>query len=194
MRAHWNNLYQYSFSASVFSSIRILQINWGVWGFKFLFLKNKFPLWIFMNVSKKYIILWRTHFISVVLGTSVSPCYVLPFWFPILTQTSSRVSANVPKVLKSHHILSLLFSRSVLSDSANPWTAARQAPLSVRFPRQEYLSGLPFPSPGDLSNPGIEPGSPALQVNIFYHLSHQESRIRWEQVQNESSTEMCSGR
>jgi len=33
---------------------------------------------------------------------------------------------------------------------------------------QEYLSGLPFPSPGDLSDPGIEPGSPALQVNIFF--------------------------
>ena len=59
-----------------------------------------------------------------------------------------------------------------------PWTVAHQAPLSMGFSRQEYLSGLPFPSPGDLSDPGIEPGSPALQVNIFYHLSHQESRIR----------------
>ena len=47
---------------------------------------------------------------------------------------------------------------------ATPWTVDRQAPLSISFPRQEYWSGLPFPSPGDLSDPGIEPGSPALQV------------------------------
>ena len=42
-----------------------------------------------------------------------------------------------------------------------PWTIAHQAPLSVGFSRQEYLSGLPFPSPGDLPNPGMEPTSPA---------------------------------
>ena len=46
----------------------------------------------------------------------------------------------------------------------DPWTAARQAPLSMGFPRQEYWSGLPLPSPGHLPDPGIEPGSPALQV------------------------------
>ena len=39
------------------------------------------------------------------------------------------------------------------------WTAARQAPLSTRFSRQEYWSGLPFPTPGDLPDPGIEPTS-----------------------------------
>ena len=43
-----------------------------------------------------------------------------------------------------------------------PWTVAYQAPLSVGFSRQEYWTGLPFPSPGELPNPGIEPGSPAL--------------------------------
>ena len=42
------------------------------------------------------------------------------------------------------------------------WTVAHQAPPSMRFPKQEYWSGLPFPSPGDLPDPGIEPGSPAL--------------------------------
>ena len=45
----------------------------------------------------------------------------------------------------------------------DPWTAARQAPLSMGFPRQEYWSGLPLPSPGHIPDPGIEPGSPALQ-------------------------------
>ena len=48
-----------------------------------------------------------------------------------------------------------------------PWTAAYQAPLSMGFSRQEYWSGLPFPSPGDLSNPGIEPGSLALQADAL---------------------------
>ena len=48
-----------------------------------------------------------------------------------------------------------------------PWTVARQAPLSMGFSRQEYWSGLPFPSPGDLSGTGIEPRSPALQADIL---------------------------
>ena len=43
---------------------------------------------------------------------------------------------------------------------ATPWTVAYQVPLSVGFSRQEFWSGLPFPSPGDLPDPGIEPGSP----------------------------------
>ena len=46
-----------------------------------------------------------------------------------------------------------------------PWTVARRAPLSMGFSRQEYWSGLPFPSPGDLPNPGMESGSPALQAD-----------------------------
>ena len=54
---------------------------------------------------------------------------------------------------------------SVVSDSATPWTIACQAPLSLEFSRQEDWSGLSFPSPGDLSDPGIEPGSPALQAD-----------------------------
>ena len=46
-----------------------------------------------------------------------------------------------------------------------PWTVACQALLSMGFPRLEYWSGLPFPSPGDLPNPGTEPRSPVLQVD-----------------------------
>ena len=56
-------------------------------------------------------------------------------------------------------------NRSTVSDSATPWTVAHQAPLSMEFPRQEYWSGLSCPSPGDLLDPGIEPKSPALQVD-----------------------------
>ena len=46
---------------------------------------------------------------------------------------------------------------------ATPWTVARQAPLSMEFSRQEYWSGLSFPSPGDLPHPWIKPTSPAFQ-------------------------------
>ena len=48
-----------------------------------------------------------------------------------------------------------------------PWTTAYQAPQSMEFSRQEYWSGLPFPSPGDLPDPRIEPGSPAMQVDAL---------------------------
>ena len=54
-----------------------------------------------------------------------------------------------------------------MSDSATPCTVARQAPPSMGFSRQEYWSGLPFPSPGDLPDPGIEPGSPAFQADTL---------------------------
>ena len=59
-----------------------------------------------------------------------------------------------------------------MSDSfGTPWTVACQAPLSMEFPKQEYWSGLPFPSPGDLPDPGIEPGFPVFKVNSL-PLSH----------------------
>ena len=57
-----------------------------------------------------------------------------------------------------------------------PWTVACQAPLSMGFPRQEYCSGLPFPSQGDLHDPGVESWSPALQADSLC-LSHNESAI-----------------
>ena len=59
------------------------------------------------------------------------------------------------------------WSRSVVSDSAIPWTVVYQASLSFGFSRQENWSGLPFPSPGDLPDPGIEPRSPALQADTL---------------------------
>ena len=67
----------------------------------------------------------------------------------------------VSSVKKSDSVMHIrvcaLLSRVQLS--APPWTIAHQAPLSMEFSRQEYWNGLPFPSPGDLSNPGIEPAS-----------------------------------
>ena len=58
-------------------------------------------------------------------------------------------------------------SHSVMSNSATPLTVACQAPLSMKFSRQEYWSGLPFPSTGDLPDPGIKLGSPALQADAL---------------------------
>ena len=49
----------------------------------------------------------------------------------------------------------------------DPWTVAHQAPPSMGFSRQEYWSGLPFPSPGDLPDPGIKPRSPTLQADAL---------------------------
>ena len=61
-----------------------------------------------------------------------------------------------------------MLSCSVMSDFfVTPWTVSCQVPLSLGFPRQEYWSELPFPSPGDLPNPGIEPMSPALAGRFF---------------------------
>ena len=63
-----------------------------------------------------------------------------------------------------------------------PWTVAHQAPLSMEFSRQQYWSGLPFPSPGDLPDLGIEPRSPTLQA-VPYHLSHLKSQsLRGEPI------------
>ena len=61
-----------------------------------------------------------------------------------------------------------------------PWTVVHQAPLSMGFPKQEYWSGLPIPSPGDLPNSGTEPKpqSPALQTDTF-PLIHQGSPVIW---------------
>ena len=63
---------------------------------------------------------------------------------------------KAPTCVLSHFSLVQLF--------VTPWIIARQAPLSMEFSRQEYLSGLPCPSPGNLLNEGIKPWSPVLQA------------------------------
>ena len=75
------------------------------------------------------------------------------------------------------HALLLSCSRSLTSHPVvPPWTVARQAPLSMGFPRQEYWSGWPFPTPGHLLNPWIKPTSPAL-AGGFLTTSHQGSPL-----------------
>ena len=58
-------------------------------------------------------------------------------------------------------------SLSSVRPFATPWTVAYQAPQSMEFSRQEYWNGLPFPSPGDIPDPGIKPVSPALQADAL---------------------------
>ena len=94
---------------------------------------------------------------SITLSPSVctDPAYSFSFVFP------STVMLTTAWFL-------VLFNYYVMSNSfVSPWTVAHQAPLSMGIPRQEYWSGLPFPSPRDLPDPGIEPMSPALAGKYF---------------------------
>ena len=78
-------------------------------------------------------------------------------WLHLICMTCSipGVRDTIPKEKK-------VKSLSSVQLCATTWTVAYQVPLSIGFSRQEYWSGLPFPSPGDLPDPGIEPGSPTL--------------------------------
>ena len=81
---------------------------------------------------------------------------------------SIRASASVLPM----NVLRCAQSLSCVQVFATPWTVAYQAPLSMKFSRQEYQSGLPFPSPGDLPDPGIEPESLHCRQTL-YSLSYQ---------------------
>ena len=61
-------------------------------------------------------------------------------------------------------VVVVVFSHKVVSDSASPWTVAHQGPLSMEFSRQEHWSGLPFPSPGDPPDPGLQVNSLLLSL------------------------------
>ena len=83
--------------------------------------------------------------------------------------TELNWTESLPKPMISTNVMTSievkLLSRVWLF--VTPWTLSYQAPLSMGFLRQEYWSGLLFPSPGDLPNPGIEPWSPALQADAL---------------------------
>ena len=110
------------------------------------------PWWIMLkNIIKNSLIVQRFRFGTFTLGS----------WVPTLigqlrSHQPCRAVKKITSKVKS-------FSRVWLF--ATLWTGAYQAPPSMGFSRQEYWSGLPFPSPGDLPDPGIEPGSPALEAD-----------------------------
>ena len=91
-------------------------------------------------------------FCDCLLFYSICLCGFIP-------KTSTFVLVRLPVQFSSLQLL----SRVRLFET--PWTAAHQAPVSMRFSRQRYWSGLPFPSPGCLPNPGIEPRSPVLHAD-----------------------------
>ena len=81
---------------------------------------------------------------------------------------------NIPKSFTVHSCMLSHLSPVQLFET--PWTVAHQAPLSLEFSRQEYWSGLPFLSPGKLSNPGIEPRPPTLWADSLPS-EHSSSKI-----------------
>ena len=93
----------------------------------------------------------------------------IPQWY-IYKETENEGSKMGRKIFEEVFVVQSLSHAKL----CNPWTVAHQASVSMGFPRQEYLSGLPFPSPGDLPDPGTESASPALQVDSL-PLSHQGS-------------------
>ena len=103
----------------------------------------------------------------------------------------------------SEHLLTFVecvcVSHSVVFNSATLWTLARQVPLSMGFPRQEYWSGLSFPSPGDLPNTGIEARSLALQESpseppgkslVKWHTHNWNSELIFSSVQSLSCVQL----
>ena len=96
---------------------------------------------------------------------STSDTNCKPKLLPVLWLTSCK--SEVLTISPTQDAKVKVKSLSRIRLFATPWTVAYQASLSMGFSRQEYWSGLPFPSPGDLPNPGIEPGSPALEADAL---------------------------
>ena len=82
----------------------------------------------------------------------------------LMAEREEELSSPLMRVKESESESEVAQSCPTLCD---PWTVAHQAPPSMGFSRQEYWGGLPFPSPGDLPDPGIEPRSPALQAETL---------------------------
>ena len=86
-----------------------------------------------------------------------------------MTIISTTVGRNPSEEIS--HVSKVKESESEVPQSCptlcDRWTIAHQAPPPMEFSRQDYWNGLPFPSPGDLPDPGIKPGSPALQADAL---------------------------
>ena len=174
-RSHWLSIFQPAGEKFLFYEIRIyLSFPCGSAGFdpwigKIPWRRERLPTPIF----------WPGEFLIgffVLMWLSIMSCLQILETNPLLITTSANIFSQSLGCLFILFIASFdtwkLFSFVVQSLShvrlfATPWSIAHQAPLSMGFSRQEYWSGLPFPSPGDLSNPGIEPSSPSLQIDAL---------------------------
>ena len=103
----------------------------------------------------------------------MSPCVLITMLHDQSFHSHPYPLPNMLKKILNHiFLVNIFMKKKVKSLSrvrlfATPWTVAHQAPLSMGFSRQEYWGGLPFPSPEDLPDPGIEPRSPALQADAL---------------------------
>ena len=120
------------------------QYSWLKWYFNLKLIVNKVP-----DLDVKYY-LKKTTLFSKLNGILLTQGEEIPH-----AQGKGKAPPKPWKKMKSLSRVRLFVT---------PGTVAYQAPLSMEFSREEYWSGLPFPSPGDLPHPGIEPGSPALQA------------------------------
>ena len=98
------------------------------------------------------------------IGQCLPAVTPLQVWSPAL-QFSSAVTVHLVFIMCQVRLYVCMFLLVQSCLIVIPWTVACQAPLSMEFSRQEYWSGLPFPSPGDLPDPGINPASPAWQAD-----------------------------
>ena len=116
-------------------------------------------------------------------------CTHYPAWSN-LKSLSLNPSSIDPHIFNKSHERKWKWSRSVVSDFATPWTVAFQVPPSMGFSRQEHWNRLPFPSPGDLPDPGIEPRSSTLQADalpseLSIFLGRVQRRAyKWQTAQN----------
>ena len=99
---------------------------------------------------------------------------------------NTKFNSQMVNSQETYHIflnpcMCVLVTQSCLT-LCNPMNCSRQAPLSIGFSRQEYWSGLPFPSPGDLPNQGIEHRSPALQADPFLTELERSHYCRYESI------------
>ena len=150
-------------------------LQWSDWllGLEHLLSKQNWersPLWVQPKTSVYRRLIWEN---GLSLMTVWAFCLVW-LWFLVCFLNQNHKLAQITYSFNRNEkgvcvcvCVRVCISRSVVSNSAIPFTVARQAPLSMAFSRQEYWSGLPCLSPGGLLNPGIEPRSPALQADSF---------------------------
>jgi len=131
---------------------------------------------LYFKAQFKFLISWIFLPCSIIVEINTSYMYSLLTSWVVWNVTASFLLALPPpgsmeaiwKLCVFVCVCVLVLSHSVMFDSfLTPWTVAHQAPLSMGFPRQEYWSWLPFPSTGDLPDPGIKPTSSALTGGLF---------------------------